>query len=174
VERADVMYNDFVVACPAADPARIKGGRDVLAAFRAIEASGVKFVSRGDNSGTDIMEQSYWKAAGVKPQGARYLSAGMGMGEVLAMAGELQACTLTDRATFIAYRAKTGLAIMVEGDRRMFNPYGVIVVNPARHPGINHRGARLFAQWLVSPAGQANIAAFRYEGQQLFFPHPQR
>jgi tungstate transport system substrate-binding protein len=170
VDRRDVMYNDFIVVCPAGDPAGIKGTRDVLAAFRGIAASGTRFISRGDKSGTDIMEQSYWQAAGVRPEGKRYVSAGLGMGEVLTMAAELQACTLTDRATFITYRAKTGLAIMAEGDKRMFNPYGVIVVNPARHPGINEKGARQFSDWLVSPEGQAKIAAFRFEGQQLFFP----
>jgi tungstate transport system substrate-binding protein len=170
IDRRDVMFNDFVVVCPSSDPANIKGGRDVLAAFRAIAAKPVKFISRGDNSGTEVMEQSYWKAAGVKPPAANYLAAGMGMGEVLTMAKELQACTLSDRATYVAYRARTGLAIMTEGDARMFNPYGVIVVNPARHPGINHAGGRKLAQWLVSPEGQAKIAAFRFEGQQLFFP----
>ena len=170
VGRRDVMYNDFVVVCPASDPARIKGERDVIAAFRRIAASQVRFVSRGDNSGTDVMEQSYWQAAGAKPQGSGYLSAGLGMGEVLMMAGELQACTLADRASFMTYRAKTGLAIMVEGDKRMFNPYGVIEVNPAHHAGINQQGAHALVQWLVSPEGQAKIAAFRHEGQQLFFP----
>lgn len=170
VLRRDVMYNDFVLVCPAGDPAGIKGGRDVVAAMRRIAASPARFVSRGDNSGTDLMEQSYWRSAGVKPQGSRYLSAGVGMGEVLTMAGELQACTLSDRATFVAYRARTGLAVMVEGDARMANPYGVIAVNPARHPGVNHRGARLLIEWLVSPEGQRRIAGFRFQGQQLFYP----
>lgn len=170
VDRRDVMYNDFIVACPASDPAAIKGGRDVLAAFRKIAAGSVKFISRGDNSGTDLMEKSYWKAAGVKPEAARYLSAGLGMGEVLNMAAELQACTLTDRATYSAYKARTGLDVMVQGDPRMFNPYGVIAVNPARHPGINAKGARQLVDWITSPEGQARIAAFRLDGQQLFFP----
>ena len=170
VGRRNVMYNDFVIVCPASDPARIKGGRDVIAAFRRMAASDARFVSRGDNSGTEVMEQSYWKGAGVKPQGKRYLSAGLGMGEVLMMAAELQACTLSDRASFITYRARTGLAIMVEGDKRMFNPYGVLKVNPVRHPGVHQQGAHALVQWLVSPEGQANIAAFRFEGQQLFFP----
>lgn len=170
VDRRDVMYNDFVVVCPPADPAGIKGSADVLAAFRRIAGGPTRFISRGDNSGTDLMEQSYWKSAGVKPEGGRYVSAGLGMGEVLTMAAELQACTLTDRATFVAYKAKTGLAIMVEGDKRMFNPYGIIRVNPARHPGINERGARQFADWLTSPEGQRRIGQFRIDGQQLFFP----
>jgi len=135
-----------------------------------LAATSTRFISRGDNSGTDVMEQSYWKAAGVRPQGNRYVSAGQGMGEVLTMAAELQACTLTDRATFIAYKAKTGLALMVEGDRRMFNPYGVIRVNPARHPGVNDKGARLLSDWLTSAEGQRRIGQFRLGGQQLFFP----
>jgi tungstate transport system substrate-binding protein len=176
VQRRDVMYNDFVVACPASDPAGIKGGKDVVAAFVKIAASKVKFISRGDNSGTDLMEKSYWKLAGAMPPPARYLSAGLGMGEVLNMAAELQACTLSDRATyatfatFATYQAKTGLALMVEGDRRMFNPYGIIAVNPARHPGVNEKGARSLIDWITSPEGQAKIAAFRVGGQQLFVP----
>ncbi|MES2320599.1 MAG: substrate-binding domain-containing protein [Pseudomonadota bacterium] len=170
VDRRDVMYNDFIIACPTSDPAGIKGGKDVLAAFRKIAAGKVKFISRGDNSGTDLMEKSYWNAASIKPEPARYLSAGLGMGEVLNMAAELQACTLSDRATFIAYKAKTGLAVMVEGDSRMFNPYGIIAVSPARHPGINDKGARQLIDWITSPEGQGRIAAFRVDGQQLFFP----
>ena len=170
VGRQAVMYNDFVLACPASDPAKIAGGKDVIAAFRTLAASGVKFISRGDQSGTDLMEQGYWKMAGVRPKGASYVSAGLGMGEVLTMAAELDACTLTDRASFAAYRARTGLAIMVEGDARMHNPYGIIAVNPARHPGVNAAGARRLIDWIVSPHGQASIAVFRRGGQQLFFP----
>lgn len=172
--RHDVMYNDFVLVCPNKDPAAIAGGKDVVAAFRTIAAKGATFISRGDKSGTDMMEQSYWQLAGARPQGSRYVSAGLGMGEVLNMAAELDACTLSDRATFAAYRVRTGLAIMVEGDRRMHNPYGVIAVNPARHPGINHAGARQLIDWLVSPEGQARIASFRLNGQQLFFPAARR
>ena len=171
VDRRSVMYNDFVVVCPAADPVGINGGKDVIAAFRKIAASQVKFVSRGDNSGTDTMEKSYWKLAGVVPPASRYLSAGLGMGEVLTMAAELQACTLADRATFATYQSRTGLALMVQGDPRMFNPYGIIAANPALHPGINHQGARLLIDWITSPDGQARIAAFRPAGQQLFVPN---
>jgi tungstate transport system substrate-binding protein len=171
VDRRDVMYNDFIVVCPADDPAGIKGGKDVIAAFRQLAAGKTKFVSRGDKSGTDLMEQSYWKMAGAIPDSSRYISAGLGMGEVLTMSAELQACTLSDRATFIAYKARTGLAIMVEGDKRMFNPYGIIRVNPLRHPGINEQGARLLEDWLTSAEGQRRIAGFRVAGQQLFFPN---
>lgn len=170
IDRRDVMYNDFVVAGPVADPARVNGGKDVLAAFRKIASSGVKFISRGDNSGTDLMERSYWKAAGVQPAGGNYISAGLGMGEVLNMAAELQAYTLTDRATYGAYKAKTGLAIVVEGDKSMFNPYGIIAVNPARYKDINYQGARLLIDWITSAEGQQRIASFKPAGQQLFFP----
>lgn len=170
VDRRDVMYNDFIVVCPDGDPAGIKGGKDVIAAFRKLTAGKTKFIARGDKSGTDLMEQSYWKLAGARPDDSRYISAGLGMGEVLTMSAELQACTLTDRATFIAYKARTGLAIMVEGDKRMFNPYGIIRTNPARHPGINDKGARLLEDWITSADGQRRIGAFRVAGQQVFFP----
>jgi tungstate transport system substrate-binding protein len=173
-ERRDVMYNDFVVAGPAADPAHVKGMKDVIAAFRQIAASGVKFISRGDNSGTDVMEKGYWQIAGTKPAGANYVSAGVGMGQVLNMAAELGAYTLTDRATYGAYKARTGLAILVEGDKRMFNPYGIIAVNPARHKGINAKGAGTLIDWITSPQGQARIAAFKPAGEQLFFPSAHR
>jgi tungstate transport system substrate-binding protein len=170
VERRDVMYNDFIVVGPDADPAGIKGMKDVHAAFRKIVQAKARFISRGDNSGTDQMEQAYWKTAGVKPAGNAYVSAGLGMGEVLTMAAELQAYTLTDRATYVAYRARTGLAVAVEGDSAMFNPYGIIAVNPDRHQGINYNGAMQLIKWITSDAGQKRIAAFRVEGQQLFFP----
>lgn len=170
IKRRNVMYNDFIIACPASDPAAIKGGKDVVAAFRKIAAGSVKFISRGDNSGTDVMEKSYWALAGVKPPASRYLSVGLGMGEVLNMAAELQACTLADRATYATYQARTGLAVMVQGDSRMFNPYGIIAVNPARHPGINHKGASALIEWITAPEGQRRIAAFRAAGQQLFVP----
>lgn len=170
IDRRDVMYNDFVLAGPAADPAGVKGGRDVLAAFRKIAAANVRFVSRGDNSGTDLMEKGYWRAIGTQPAGSRYISSGLGMGEVLNMAAELQAYTLTDRATYSTYKARTGLVIVVEGDSRMFNPYGIIAVNPARHKGVNYKGARQLIDWITSAEGQKRIAGFRPNGQQLFFP----
>lgn len=170
VDRRDVMYNDFILVGPVDDPAGLKGGRDVLAAFRKITAARVKFISRGDNSGTDQMEQAYWKDAGVKPGAGAYISAGMGMGEVLTMAAQLQAYTLTDRATYGAYRAKTGLAVLVEGDPRMFNPYGIIAVNPAKYKDINYRDASSLIAWLTSAQGQQKIAGFKVDGQQLFFP----
>jgi tungstate transport system substrate-binding protein len=174
VDRRDVMYNDFIVAGPTSDPAHVKGVHDVIAAFRKIAAGDVKFISRGDNSGTDVMEKAYWTEAGAKPAGANYVSAGLGMGEVLNMASEMKAYTLTDRATYGAYKARTGLAILVEGDKRMFNPYGVIAVNPDKHKGINYKGAEAFIDWVTSKEGQAKIASFKPEGEQLFFPSAKR
>lgn len=170
IDRHDVMYNDFIVAGPVSDPAGVKGSRDVIAAFRKIAAANVKFISRGDNSGTDVMEKGYWQQAGTKPVGANYVSAGLGMGEVLNMAAEMGAYTLTDRATYGAYKARTGLAILVEGDRRMFNPYGIIAVNPEKHKGLNYKGAKALIDWITSPEGQAKIASFKPAGEQLFFP----
>ena len=146
----------------------------MIAAFRKITAANVRFISRGDNSGTDVMEKGYWQQAGVKPAGANYLSAGMGMGEVLNMATEMNAYTLTDRATYGAYKAKTGLGILVEGDKRMFNPYGIIAVNPEKHKGINYKGAKLLIDWITAPEAQAKIAAFKPAGEQLFFPSANR
>ena len=170
IDREDVMYNDFLVVGPREDPAQLKGSKDVIAAFKRIASTGVRFISRGDNSGTDVMEKGYWQQAGAKPAGANYVSAGLGMGEVLNMAAEMKAYTLTDRATYGAYRARTGLAIIIEGDKRMFNPYGIIAVNPARHPKVNYRGAKALIEWITSPEGQGRIAAFKPAGEQLFFP----
>ncbi|MGO4475600.1 substrate-binding domain-containing protein [Massilia sp. 2TAF26] len=170
VDRHDVMYNDFIVVGPTSDPAGVKGMHDVLGAFRKIASTKVKFISRGDNSGTDVMERGYWKEIGAKPQGSNYVSAGLGMGEVLNMAAEMNAYTLTDRATYGAYKARTGLAILVEGDKRMFNPYGIIAVNPEKHKDINYKGAKQLIDWITSPEGQAKIAAFKPAGEQLFFP----
>ncbi|WP_236702034.1 substrate-binding domain-containing protein [Cupriavidus basilensis] len=171
VNRRDVMYNDFIVVGPASDPARLKGGKDVLAGFRKIAAGSTKFISRGDNSGTDVMEKDYWKQAGIEPKGQPwYVNAGLGMGEVLTMAAQMPGYTLSDRATYGAYRAKTGLAILLEGDPRMFNPYGVIAVNPAKHPDANYVDAMKLVEWITSRDGQDTIAAYKVEGEQLFFP----
>ena len=170
VNRQDVMYNDFLIVGPQNDPARINGGKDVLAAMKKITDSKVKFISRGDNSGTDQMEKVYWKQLGAQPQDGAYVSAGLGMGEVLNMAAELRAYTLTARATYSAYKAKSGLVIAVEGDRRMFNPYGIIAVNPAKYPQANYKGATQLIDWITSDEGQKAIAAFKVDGQQVFFP----
>jgi tungstate transport system substrate-binding protein len=170
VNRRDVMYNDFVLVGPNSDPARLRGMKDVLAAMKKINESGAKFVSRGDDSGTNKMELGYWKALGIDPKGPAYLAVGQGMGQTLTVAGEKGAYTLSDRATYATYKDRTGLEVLVEGDKIMLNPYGVIAVNPQRYPGVNYAGAMDFIEWITSPEGQADIAAFKPTGAQLFFP----
>jgi tungstate transport system substrate-binding protein len=170
VNRRDVMYNDFILVGPQSDPLRLCGSKDVIAAFKTLGEGKAKFISRGDNSGTDQMEKNYWKQAGVEPKGAWFVSAGLGMGEVLTMAGELQGYTLSDRATYGAYHAKTGLEILVQGDTKMFNPYGVIAVNPKKFPDVNYEGAMDFINWLTSEEGQERIAEFKVNREQMFFP----
>lgn len=171
IDRRDVMYNDFVLIGPNNDPARIRGEKDVLAAMKKIADSKWKFVSRGDDSGTDQMEKGYWKALDIKPAGQRwYYSAGQGMGEVLMMSGEMRAYTLTDRGTYLSFRDKIGLPILMQGDARMFNPYGIIAVNPKKYPKTNYAGASEMIQWITSPEGQQAIADFKVGGEQLFIP----
>lgn len=172
VGRRDVMYNDFVIVGPHADPAMIRGTQDALTAFRLIFESKSIFVSRGDDSGTHKMEMRYWARLEQNPESyAAYRAAGRGMGEVLLMSSELSAYTLTDRATFYAMKDKTDLDLLVEGDPRMFNPYGVIAVNPEKYPDINFAGASRFSEWITSPAGQTLIDEFRIDGSQVFFPN---
>lgn len=168
--RKDVMYNDFVIVGPKSDPAGVRGSKDVIAAMKKISASGAKFVSRGDESGTHQMEKDYWKSAGVDAKGAWYVSAGQGMGQVLTMAGQLEGYTLTDRATYAAYKDKTGLETLVEGDPKMFNPYGIIAVNPKRYPTVNNQGAMAMVNWITSPEGLKAITDFKINGVQMFFP----
>jgi tungstate transport system substrate-binding protein len=172
IERRDVMYNDFIIVGPPSDPAHVRGMKDVIAAFRRILDSNATFVSRGDDSGTDKMEKAYWKKVGARPNGRRYLSAGQGMGEVLTMAGNVGGYTLSDRATYGAYRTRVGLDLLVEGDPRMFNPYGVIAVNPARYPDTNFKGAMQFIEWITGREGRRAITDFKVNGEQLFFPSP--
>jgi len=174
VNRRDVMYNDFILVGPRSDPVGIKKQKSVIDAFRQFADGKSRFISRGDNSGTDQMEKSYWKQAGIAPKGAWFVSAGLGMGEVLTMAGEMQGYTLSDRATYGAYRAKTGLDIVLAGDPKMFNPYGIIAVNPKKYPALNYDGAMDFANWIASPEGQRAIADFKVGGEQLFFPTPSK
>lgn len=169
--RKDVMYNDFIIVGPKRDPAGVRGSKDVTAAMKKISASGAKFVSRGDESGTHQMEKDYWKSAGVAAPGAWYVSAGQGMGQVLTMAGQLEGYTLTDRATYAAYKDKTGLETLVEGDPKMFNPYGIIAVNPQKHPTVNNHGAMALVNWMTAPEGRQAIAAFKINGVQMFFPN---
>ena len=175
VDRRDVMYNDFVIVGPASDPAGVKGMHDPLEAMKKIHASGATFVSRGDDSGTNQMELSYWKNIGIKPAGPHYLAVGQGMGATLTLAGEKQAYTLSDRATYATYASKAGLDVLVEGDKKLLNPYGVIAVSPKRYPKVNYEGAMAFIKWMTSPTGQKAIADYRFKGVQLFFPdygHP--
>lgn len=171
--RADVMYNDFVIVGPASDPAGIKGMTDATEAFKAIAAAQAPFISRGDESGTNTKELAIWKKAEIEPSGDWYISAGQGMGAVLNMANEQQAYTLSDRATYLA-RGKEGLdlQVLVEGDKALFNPYGVITVNPEKCPNVNADLGNKFVDWIISVPTQEKIAAFGQEefGQPLFTP----
>lgn len=172
IHRRHVMYNDFVILGPQDDPAGIKGMRDAAAAFARIATAGAKFVSRGDQSGTHSKEMAIWKEAGIEPSGAWYVSAGQGMGAVLTMANEQLAYTLSDRGTYLARRDGLDLVILVEGDPILFNPYSVIAVNPALHPGVNFDAATQFIEWLTSVETQKLIGEFGKEqyGQSLFTP----
>ncbi len=170
-QRYDVMYNDFVIVGPAADPAGIKGLKSGTDAFKQIADKQATFVSRGDGSGTETKEKSIWAALKMTPKGDWYVSAGQGMGAVLTMTNEMGAYTLSDRATYAARKAK-GLAldILVEGDKILLNPYGMIPVNPEKHPQVNAKLAQTFVDWFVSLKTQELIASYQIGGQQLFTP----
>jgi tungstate transport system substrate-binding protein len=170
LERVPVMHNDFVVLGSMNDPAGVRGMKDAPGAFAKIARAASPFVSRGDDSGTHIKEKGLWKEAAVDPAGAWYVSAGQGMGAVLVMANEKQAYTLADRGTFIAFREKIALEVLVEGDPVLANPYGVIAVNHARHPHVKRAEVAEFIAWLTSAEGQRLIAGYRKGGEQLFFP----
>jgi len=171
VNRRDVMHNDFVILGPATDPAGIRGTEDVAAALRGIADAKAAFISRGDESGTHKKEMQLWRAAGVSPEGgAWYMPAGQGMGAVLTLADEKLAYTMADRGTYLAYRGKLDLIVLVEGDPRLFNPYGVIAVNPARHPHVRYAEVMEFIGWLTSTEGQGIIGDFRRDGELLFHP----
>ena len=169
VDRRDVMYNDFVVLGPVSDPAGIKGMTDVTVAMGKIAAAKATFVSRGDDSGTHTREKQIWSAAGVNPSGDWYLEAGRGMGEVIVMAGERQGYTLSDRGTYLAFKDKTELQVVAEGDKRLFNPYGVIMVNPQKHPHVKVELAQKFLDYLTSDQAKALITDYRRGGEQLFY-----
>jgi tungstate transport system substrate-binding protein len=174
VRRIDVMYNDFVLVGPKSDPASIQGGRDAAAALTAIAEAKVPFVSRGDDSGTHKAELKLWQEAGVDPtaaSGGWYRETGSGMGPTLNMAAGMNAYTLADRGTWLSFKNRGELDVLVEGDRRLFNQYGVILVNPARHPNVKAEAGQAFVDWLTGPEGQAAIASFKIDGQQLFFPN---
>lgn len=173
-KRYPVMYNDFVLIGPKSDPANIAGGRDIVTGLTALSTKGAPFVSRGDKSGTHQAELALWKAANLDPAGAKaswYREIGQGMGAALNTAGAMGAYVLSDRGTWIAFKNKGDLAIAVEGDKRLFNQYGVMLVNPAKHAHVKAADSQAFVDWLVGKDGQEAIAAYKVEGQQLFFPN---
>jgi tungstate transport system substrate-binding protein len=173
IDRRDVMYNDFVIVGPKSDPAKIAGMKDAEAAMKRIAEAKAPFASRGDDSGTNRMELRLWKAAGVDVKaagGGWYRELGSGMGPTLNTSAGMNAYTLTDRATWANFKNRQDLTILVEGDKKLFNPYGSILVNPAKHPQVKAADAKIWHEWLTSPAGQQAIASYRIGGEQLFFP----
>jgi tungstate transport system substrate-binding protein len=176
IKRTDVMYNDFVIVGPQGDPAGAKG-KDVVAALAKIAEKSAPFLSRGDRSGTHAAELRYWKMAGTDAPATKfagYKECGCGMGPALNIAAQSDAYVLTDRGTWLSFKNRGNLVILVEGDQRLFNQYGVIVVNPAKHPHVKVQLAQAFADWVLSPAGQQTIAAYKVGGEQLFFPNAPR
>ena len=174
VRRFEVMYNDFVLVGPKSDPAKVAGGKNVVLAFRKIHDTKAPFASRGDNSGTHFAEVELWKAAGVDIDAAKgpwYRETGSGMGPTLNTAAGMNAYALADRGTWLSFKNRGELAIVVQGDRRLFNQYGVMLVNPAKHPHVKKELGQAFVDWLVSAEGQAAIAAYKIVGEQLFFPN---
>jgi tungstate transport system substrate-binding protein len=174
VKRLPVMYNDFVLVGPKSDPAKIAGGKDILEALRKVKAASAPFVSRGDRSGTHMAELALWKQAGAdieKEKGPWYRDTGQGMGPALNTASSMNGYILSDRATWLAFKNPGDLAIVVEGDKRLFNQYGVILVNPERHKHVKKEQGQAFVDWIVSPEGQKAIADYRIGGEQLFFPN---
>lgn len=177
VKRQEVMYNDFILVGPKSDPAKIAGGKDITEALKKVEAAKAPFVSRGDKSGTHNAELRFWKAAGIdleKAKGPWYRDTGSGMGPALNSAASMNAYILADRGTWLSFKNRGELAVLVEGDPRLFNQYGVILVNPAKHPQVKKEAGQQFIDWIVSPEGQKAIADYRIDGQQLFFPNAGR
>ena len=176
LKRSPVMYNDFVVIGPKGDPAGVKGN-DVVAALQKLAASKADFISRGDKSGTHAAELRYWKAAGIDTPVGKvpgYKECGCGMGPALNIAASTNAYVLADRGTWLSFKNRADLTVLVEGDKRLFNQYGVIVVNPAKHPHVKKDLAQAFADWVVSVEGQATIASYKIGGEQLFFPNAEK
>jgi len=174
VRRFDVMYNDFVLIGPRADPAKVSGGGNILDALKRIKAASAPFVSRGDKSGTHIAELDLWKLAGIDiatERGSWYRDTGQGMGPALNTAAAMDAYILADRGTWISFKNRGELAVAVEGDKRLFNQYGVMLVNPAKHPNVKKDLGQAFVDWVISPEGQKTIAEYKIGGQQLFFPN---
>ena len=173
VKRYPVMYNDFVLIGPQGDPAGIKG-KDVLTALQTIKSKAAPFISRGDRSGTHIAELALWKDAGIdiaNDKGSWYKEIGQGMGAALNMASASDAYVLSDRGTWLAFQNRGALAVLVEGDKRLFNQYGVMLVNPAKYPSVKKELGQQFIDWLISPGGQKAIAGYKINGQQLFYPN---
>ena len=173
VKRYPVMYNDFVLIGPKNDPAGVKG-KDIVAALQTIKAKAMPFVSRGDRSGTNIAELKLWKEAGIDiahDKGPWYKEIGQGMGAALNMSSASNSYVLSDRGTWLAFKNRSDLAIVVEGDKRLFNQYGVMLVNPAKHPAVKKELGQQFIDWLISPEGQRAIAGYKINGQQLFYPN---
>jgi tungstate transport system substrate-binding protein len=173
VKRYPVMYNDFVLIGPRSDPAGIKGTKDIVAALKTIESKGIAFISRGDRSGTHIAELNLWKVAGIDiaaDKGPWYKEIGQGMGAALNTASAANAYVLSDRGTWLAFKNKGDLVIEVEGDKRLFNQYGVMLVNPQKHPTVKKELGQQFVDWLISPEGQRDIAGYKSNGEQLFYP----
>lgn len=177
VKRSDVMYNDFVLIGPESDPAGIKGSKDITAALKTIQEKAAPFVSRGDKSGTHSAELALWKQAGVDigtAKGPWYREIGQGMGAALNAAGAMNAYVVSDRGTWLSFKNPGDLVIAVEGDKRLFNQYGVILVNPEKHPAVKKELGQSFIDWLLSVEGQAAIAAYQVNGKQLFFPNAEK
>ena len=177
VDRREVMYNDFVLVGPKSDPAKIGGTKDIVAALKKIADSKAPFASRGDKSGTHAAELRLWKVAGVDPdsgKGSWYRETGSGMGPTLNTAAAMDAYALADRGTWISFKNRRDLVISVEGDQRLFNQYGVMLVNPAKHPHVKKDLGMQFVEWVTSPEGQKTIAEYKIDGEQLFFPNYKR
>jgi tungstate transport system substrate-binding protein len=177
VQRFEVMYNDFVLVGPKADPAKVAGGKDILDAYKKIAAAKAPFASRGDKSGTHAAELRLWKATGIDPQtgkGSWYRETGSGMGPTLNTASSMNAYTFTDRATWLSFKNRGDLVIVVEGDQRLFNQYGIMLVNPAKHAHVKKDLGQAFIDWVISPEGQKAIADYKIGTDQLFFPNAKR
>ena len=177
VKRFEVMYNDFVLVGPKSDPAKVGGTKDIVAALTKIRAAQVPFASRGDKSGTHFAELQLWTAAGIdigKDRGPWYRDTGSGMGPTLNTASGMNAYALTDRGTWLSFKNRGDLVISVQGDQRLFNQYGVILVNPAKHPHVKKDAGQSFIDWIVSAEGQAAVAGYKIGGEQLFFPNAKR
>jgi len=174
LKRYPVMYNDFVLIGPKSDPAGVNGGKDIVAALKLIKDKGAPFISRGDRSGTHIAELNLWEAAGIDVEAGRYpwyKSIGQGMGAALNTAAASNAYVLSDRGTLLAFKNRGDLVISVEGDKRLFNQYGVMLVNPELHPHVKKELGQAFIDWLISPQGQKAIADYRIGGEELFYPN---